>query len=63
MQLSPGTDDWLIVTGQGYFATSNPAAVQGKTSGFQDAEMVRQTLAGKKPRPRPAMNPREDTEP
>ncbi len=45
VQLSPGTDDWLIVTGQGYFATSNPAAVQGKTAGFQDAEKVRQTLS------------------
>jgi WD40 repeat protein len=51
VQLSPGTDDWLIVTGEGYFATSNPAAVQGKTGGFQDAERVRQTLAGKKPAP------------
>jgi WD40 repeat protein len=51
VQLSPGTDDWLIVTGEGCFATSNPTAVQGKTSGFQDAERVRQTLAGKKPAP------------
>ena len=49
VQLSPGTDDWLIVTGQGYFATSNPAAVQGKTAGFLDAEKVRQALAGAKP--------------
>jgi len=47
VQLVPGTDDWLVVTGQGYFATSNPAAVQVKTGGVQDAEIVRQTLAGK----------------
>jgi WD40 repeat protein len=52
VQLSPGTDDWLIVTGQGYFATSNPAAVQGKTVGFQDAEKVRQVLAGQKAPPK-----------
>jgi WD40 repeat protein len=52
VQLSPGTDDWLIVTGQGYFATSNPSAVQGKTSGFHDAEKVRQALAEKKVPPK-----------
>ena len=51
VQLVPGTDEWLVVTGQGYFATSNPAAVQPKTSGLQNAELVRQTLAGKKPSP------------
>jgi WD40 repeat protein len=48
VQLSPGTDDWLIVTAQGYFATSNPAAVQGETNGFQNAKIVRQTLAAVK---------------
>ena len=58
VQLAPGKDDWLIVSGQGYFATSNPAAVQWrasgvkaspeKLSGLQNPEMVRQTLAGKK---------------
>lgn len=49
VQLSPGRDDWLIVTGQGYFATSTLAAVQGKTGGVQDAARVRQTLAGEMP--------------
>ena len=55
---SPGSDDWLIVSGQGYFATSNPAAMQWKPSGLKSAaeklaalqnpEKVRQVLAGKK---------------
>jgi WD40 repeat protein len=58
VQLSPGKDDWLIVSGQGYFATSTPAAVQWrasgakaspeKLSGLQNPELVRQALAGKK---------------
>jgi WD40 repeat protein len=57
VQLAPGKDDWLIVSGQGYYATSTPAAVQWsaagakaspeKLSGLQNPEMVRQTLAGK----------------
>ncbi len=52
VQLAPGTDDWLVVTAQGYFATSNPAAVQGQTNGFQDADRVRQALAEKKAAPK-----------
>jgi hypothetical protein len=58
VQLAPGKDDWLIVSGQGYFATSTPAAVQWKPVGAQAApeklvalqnpDMVRQMLAGKK---------------
>jgi WD40 repeat protein len=58
VQLVPGTDDWLIVAGQGYFAASNPAAVEwkdteGKTSpeklaGLQNPEMVKKSLAGEK---------------
>ena len=58
VQLSPGKDDWLIVSGQGYFATSTPAAVQWKAAGvkaaaeklsaLQNPELVRQMLAGKK---------------
>ena len=54
----PGKDDWLVVSGQGYYATSTPAAVQAdaagvkaspeKLSGLQNPEMVRQTLAGKR---------------
>jgi WD40 repeat protein len=58
VQLSPGKGDWLIVSSQGYFATSTPVAVQWKVggvraspeklSGLQNPEMVRQTLAGKK---------------
>ena len=57
VQLSPGKDDWLIVSGQGYFATSAPAAVQWKAtgvkaspeklSGLQNPELVRQMLGGK----------------
>ncbi len=51
VQLAPGTDDWLIVTSAGYFATSNPAAVQAKIAGMADPEKVRQTLTGIKARP------------
>ena len=57
VQLTPGKDDWLTVSSQGYFATSTPAAVQWqaigvkaapeKLSGLQNPAMVRQTLAGK----------------
>ncbi len=52
VQLAPGTDDWLIVTGEGYFATSTPAALHGNTSSFQDADKVRQALTGKKLAPK-----------
>ena len=58
VQLAPGKDDWLIVSSQGYFATSTPAAVHWrasgikaapeKLSGLQNPELVRQALAGKK---------------
>ncbi len=58
VQLVPGTDDWLIVAGQGYFAASNPAAVEWKTTnvktspeklaGLQNPEMVKKSLAGEK---------------
>jgi hypothetical protein len=63
VQLSPGSDDWLIVSGQGYFDTSTAAAVQWKTvaakappapeklSALHNAELVRQALAGKKTPP------------
>ncbi|MGA2618207.1 MAG: hypothetical protein ABSF26_11390 [Thermoguttaceae bacterium] len=57
VQLSPGTDEWLIVSSQGYFATSTPGAIRWETSGSKPApqklaalenpEMVRQSLAGK----------------
>jgi WD40 repeat protein len=58
VQLSPGKDDWLIVSSQGYFATSTAAAVQWKTiaakpapeklTALQNPDMLRQVLAGKK---------------
>jgi WD40 repeat protein len=58
VQLSPGKEDWLIVSSQGYFATSTPAAVRWKTSAakpapeklsaLQNPDMLRQVLAGKK---------------
>jgi WD40 repeat protein len=58
VQLAPHTDEWLIVTGQGYFTTSAPESVQWKStnlnatpeklSTLQNAELVRQILAGQK---------------
>ena len=33
VQLSPGTDDWLIMTPQGYFTTSSPEALTWKAAG------------------------------
>jgi WD40 repeat protein len=58
VQLAAGKDDWLIVAGRGYFATSTPGAVQWKTSdakpppeklsALQNPDMLRQVLAGKK---------------
>jgi WD40 repeat protein len=56
VQLAPQTDDWLILTSQGYFAASSPNAVQWKTSGadappkeltdgLDSPERVRETLS------------------
>jgi WD40 repeat protein len=59
--LRPKTDEWLIVTADGYFATSNDAAVKWKTANVTVAEeklaalkqpdAVRETLSGKPPAP------------
>ena len=58
VQLAPGTDQWLVVTGQGYYATSTPGAVGWKTgdpnpppeklAAQQNPDLVGQVLAGKK---------------
>ncbi|MGA2617534.1 MAG: WD40 repeat domain-containing protein [Thermoguttaceae bacterium] len=58
VQLAPGTDQWLVVTGQGYYATSTPGAVAWKTgdpklpqeklAALQNSDLVGQVLAGKK---------------
>ena len=59
VQLSPGTDEWLISTPAGFLATSSPASVQWRAKGltmtqadltaaFTDAESVRKVLAGEK---------------
>jgi len=53
VQLVPGTDQWLTVTSQGYFATNSPDAVRwqaadgkpAEANGLEDAEMVRKTFA------------------
>jgi WD40 repeat protein len=62
VQLTPGTEDWLILSGLGYFAASRPGAIEFQTasgklppekvSRLQNPEMIRQTLAGK-PTPLP----------
>jgi WD40 repeat protein len=62
VQLAPRSDDWLIVTAQGYAATSSPAAVHWKAPGLkasgdaltevlQHSDMVRQTIAGTRTAP------------
>lgn len=58
VQLAPGTDDWLVITGQGFYATSTPGAVAWKTgdpqpppeklAALQNPDLVGQVLAGKK---------------
>lgn len=59
LQLSAGTDDWLIITEKGYFAASSSSAVQWKTanlttgpseltSQLQNLNAVREVLAAKK---------------
>jgi WD40 repeat protein len=59
VQLAPKSDDWLIVTSDGWYATSTPASVNWSTSNLdippeklanlQNAQAVRQTLAGEIP--------------
>ncbi len=56
IQLSPGSDDWLIITRQGYFAASSTEGIEWKTSGsstepaeltgrYHDPDEVRKALA------------------
>ena len=57
IQLTPRTDEWLIMTASGYLATSSPAAIQWRTAGLtmtpeqfgpllQNTELVKQALSG-----------------
>jgi WD40 repeat protein len=59
VQLSPRSDEWLLVTTAGYLATSSPGALAWKTANlktppdkltslFQNPELVRQALSGNK---------------
>jgi WD40 repeat protein len=61
-QLAPRSDEWLIATAPGYFAASAAAAIQWKAMGIatppdklpsilQNADLVKQVLAGGKPAP------------
>jgi len=61
-QLSPRTEEWLIVAPQGYLATSSPGAIQWKTANVktsadklpglvQRPELVREAIAGNKVAP------------
>ncbi|OHB65904.1 MAG: hypothetical protein A2V70_10660 [Planctomycetes bacterium RBG_13_63_9] len=62
VQLSPGADEWLIITPQGYLATSSPGALQWKTADvktpgeeligiLQKPELVQKAIAGEKTDP------------
>lgn len=68
VQLSPGTDEWLIMTREGHFAASSAGLVRWKTNGlsasaeeltdsFHDPDQVRQALTAKT-RPPFAFRPR-----
>ncbi|MHB8970143.1 MAG: WD40 repeat domain-containing protein [Pirellulaceae bacterium] len=57
LQLTPRTDEWIVLTTAGYLATSSPAALQWRVTGFTmppeqvsalllNAELVKQVLAG-----------------
>ncbi|OHB85465.1 MAG: hypothetical protein A2V98_26130 [Planctomycetes bacterium RBG_16_64_12] len=57
VQLAPRTDEWLIITAQGYLATSSSGALQWKTANvtappetltslFQNPELVQKSIAG-----------------
>jgi len=57
VQLAPRSDQWLIMTAQGYLATSSPDALrwqtkdlatEGLTAKLQNPESVRKALAGEK---------------
>ncbi len=60
IQLSPRTDEWLILTAQGYLVTSSAGLLQWKTANvkmpadklaalLQNPQLVRQSIAGTKP--------------
>ncbi len=62
LQLTPRTDEWLIITPQGYLATSSAAAIQWKTANvttppdqltalFQNAGLLPKAIAGEKVAP------------
>ncbi len=64
VQLTPRSDEWLIMSPAGYLTTSSPAALQWKASGLttpaaqlstlvQNAELVKKALSGA---PIPAVN-------
>ena len=64
VQLTPRTDEWLIMSSAGYLATSSPAVLQWKASGLttpparltrllQNADLVKKALSGT---PVPAAN-------
>jgi hypothetical protein len=64
VQLAPNSDEWLIVAAAGWYAASNPEAVNWKAAhldivpdklaALQNPEAVRQTLAGE-PHPAPSL--------
>jgi WD40 repeat protein len=63
VQVSPGTEQWLVVTTQGYFATNAPETVKWQTPGgeqvnfdaLDDTEKVQKILAGEEvPAPSPS---------
>jgi WD40 repeat protein len=64
VQLTPGTDEWLIMSSAGYLATSSPSVLQWKASGLttppaglttllQNADLIKKALNGS---PVPAAN-------
>ncbi len=57
VQMTPRTDEWLIISSAGYFATSSPSVIQWKASGLttpaaqftnllNNAELVKKALSG-----------------
>ena len=71
-QLAPRTDEWLILTAQGHFATSSPGALAWKTAkgpalpgqliaSLQSPESVVKAIADEKPTPKPKAKPTPKT--
>ena len=56
VQLTPSTDEWLVITAKGYLATSTPGAIAWKTTNvpapdkltslYQNPESVQKSIAG-----------------